>query len=58
MWVPPDLGESPRFEKSDSPRSKGIPETSVSADWHFQRSNLALYNKRKSKSKQKNMGHQ
>ena len=28
--IPPDLGESPRFENSDSPRCRGIPESSVS----------------------------
>ena len=31
-WVPLDLGESPRSENSDSPRSRGIPESSVSPD--------------------------
>ena len=30
--IPLDLGESPRFENSDSPRSRGIPESSVSPD--------------------------
>ena len=30
--IPLDLGESPRFEKPNSPRSRGIPESSVSPD--------------------------
>ena len=34
-WVPSDLGESPRFDKSDSPRSGGIPESSVSSDCYY-----------------------
>ena len=28
--IPLDLGESPRFENTNSPRSRGIPESSVS----------------------------
>ena len=30
--IPLDLGESPTFEKPISPRSRGIPESSVSLD--------------------------
>ena len=30
--IPLDLGESPRFEKANSPRSRGIPVSSVSLD--------------------------
>ena len=34
-WIPPDLGDSPRLKICFSPRSGGIPESSVLPDWLY-----------------------
>ena len=44
--IPQDLGESPTFENPISPRSRGIPESSVSLDWYMKKLIFVIFDVR------------